>query len=243
VFPDIRPLTTIDDFAACVELQRAAFGWAETDLVPIRAFVVTREVGGLVLGAVAAESLLGFVSAVPGHRQGAIYWHSQMMCVAPGHQNTGIGTRLKMAQRAHALQRGVRTIHWAFDPLVPRNAYLNLAKLGAVIRRYSIDHYGATGKPLAPGLDSDRVIAEWTLNGAPPRWGCETRRVALPCDLDACGRIDAQVARAIQSGLREQFLRHFADGFVVTGCERHERSLEYVFRAEAAPGPPAGEIR
>ncbi len=74
-----------------------------------------------------------------------------------------------MAQRTHALERGIRLIEWTFDPLESKNAYLNIVKLGAIVRRYYPNHYGETTGVLQRGLDSDRVIAEWWIDRPPVR--------------------------------------------------------------------------
>ena len=66
-------------------------------------------------------------------------------------------------QREEALARGIELIEWTFDPLEIKNAYLNIEKLGAIVRRYNINQYGITSSPLQGGLPSDRLIAEWWL--------------------------------------------------------------------------------
>lgn len=229
---DIRPLTTINEFAGCVELQRAVWGWADIDIMPVRLFVLMQHVGGLVLGAYEAEQLVGFINCVPGTQDGNTYWHSHMMGVLPRHQNRGIGTALKLAQRNHAVRLGVRSIQWVFDPLQAKNAYLNIAKLGAIVRRYSIDHYGASTSPLHAGLASDRLVAEWWLGPSRMRFGTETRTVAVPADVQTLKRTDPSAMRTLQLSVRERFQRHLADGFLAVGCERHRDRSEYIFRRQ-----------
>src|SRR5579863_1064837 len=134
----IRPLTTFPEFQGCVELQREAFGSSEVDLQSPRLYLVQTMVGGLVLGAFDGDRMVGFLNCMPGIRKGKPYWHSHMLAVATDHRNAGIGARLKLEQRAAALQRGIRLIQWTFDPLQAKNAYLNLEKLGVVVRRYAV---------------------------------------------------------------------------------------------------------
>src|SRR5947207_4174252 len=102
--------------------------------------------------------------ALPGHRNGHSYLHSQMLAVRQQHRNGGLGRRLKLYQREDAIARGFELMEWTFDPLEIKNAYLNIEKLGAVARRYNINQYGITSSPLQGGLPSDRLIAEWWLN-------------------------------------------------------------------------------
>ena len=72
--------------------------------------------------------------------------------------------RLKLFQREEALARGIELMEWTFDPLEIKNAYLNIEKLGAIARRYSVNQYGITTSPLQGGLPTDRLIAEWWMN-------------------------------------------------------------------------------
>jgi predicted GNAT superfamily acetyltransferase len=55
-------------------------------------------------------------------------------------------------------------MYWTFDPLVSRNAHLNLNRLGARIDSYVPDYYGSdTGSELHSGLGTDRFIVKWRL--------------------------------------------------------------------------------
>ncbi len=232
----IRPLTSIDEFATCVEVQRAVWGWADIDIMPVRLFVLMQHVGGLVLGAYGAGELIGFVNCVPGVDRGNTYWHSHMMGVLPAYQDRGIGTALKLAQRQHALARGVSAIHWVFDPLQAKNAYLNIAKLGAIVRRYSVNHYGASSSPLQAAADSDRLVAEWWLAPFRARFGPETRTIDVPGDIRTLKVVDASAIRPIQLAVREAFLKHLAAGFVVTGFERRGSCGVYILRRQLVTG-------
>src|SRR5881394_265555 len=160
----LRGCHTIEDFRACVVLQKEVWNFTDAELVPLRMFVVADKVGGQVMGAFEGETMVGFALSVPGTRSGHIYLHSHMLAVRKDHRNGGLGRRLKLMQREDALARGIELIEWTFDPLEIKNAYLNIEKLGAVARRYNINQYGITSSPLQGGLPSDRLIAEWWLN-------------------------------------------------------------------------------
>src|SRR5207253_10578786 len=125
--------------------------------------VVADKVGGQVMGAFDGTEMVGFALSVPGTRSGHVYLHSHMLAVRKDHRNGGLGRRLKMLQREEALARGIELIEWTFDPLEIKNAYLNIEKLGAIARRYTINQYGITTSPLQGGLPTDRLIAEWWL--------------------------------------------------------------------------------
>ena len=159
----LRRCHGIEDFRACVALQKEVWNFSDAELVPLRMFVVADKVGGQVMGAFDGEEMVGFALSVPGTRTGHVYLHSHMLAVRKDHRNSGLGRRLKLMQREDALARGIELIEWTFDPLEIKNAYLNIEKLGAIVRRYNINQYGITSSPLQGGLPSDRLIAEWWL--------------------------------------------------------------------------------
>jgi predicted GNAT superfamily acetyltransferase len=159
----IRPLRSLDEYAACEELQRRV--WAMPDdleVVPLHLLVTVQRNGGLLLGAFDGGQLIGFVFGFPGFtKEGRAKHCSHMMGVAPGYQSAGIGYRLKLAQRDSVLAQGVDLVTWTYDPLESRNAYLNIHKLGAVSRTYVRDYYGPLDDGLSAGLPSDRLQVDW----------------------------------------------------------------------------------
>jgi len=225
----VRPLTTLDEFQTCIDLQREAFGWADIDILPRRFMVVLSHIGGLVLGAYAGDRLAGFVNSMPGIREGVPYWHSHMLAVAKQYWNSGLGSELKLAQRRAALERGIRLIEWTFDPLESKNAYINIVKLGAIVRRYYPNHYGETTGALQRGLDSDRTIAEWWIDRPRFSAGSDIRRVTIPGDLQALKNQNVESARDIQQRVREQFLKNIEDDYVAVGFERGDEWSQYLF--------------
>jgi predicted GNAT superfamily acetyltransferase len=206
----IRELTSVEEFEACMDLQRDGFGWSDAELMPMRFFVVSRHIGGLVLGAFENQILVGFLSAIPGVRDGVPYWHSHMLAVRHDRRDSGIGSRLKLAQKEAALQRGIRLIEWTFDPLASRNAYVNIEKLGAIVRRYYPGFYGGT---------NDRLIAEWWLDRPRPSLTADRRRVTIPAEFDPAARIR----------VRDEFLANFKEDFYVAAFERQGETSDYIF--------------
>ena len=88
-----------------------------------------------------------------------------MLGVLPGiSQFAGVGRTLKLTQRDDALRRGIELIEWTFDPLEIKNAFFNMERLGAIVRRYVPNQYGTTSSPLHGGLPTDRCIAEWWIS-------------------------------------------------------------------------------
>ena len=227
----LRRCHGIEEFRACVALQKEVWNFTDAELVPLRMFVVADKVGGQVMGAFAGDTMVGFALSVPGTRTGHVYLHSHMLAVRKDHRNGGLGRRLKLMQREDALARGIELIEWTFDPLEIKNAYLNLEKLGAIVRRYNINQYGITSSPLQGGLPSDRLIAEWWLKskrvetllatGKNPPFPAE-HGISVPAkiyDWKAAPETRGQ-AQQVQERNREEFLSAFASGLAVLGYER-----------------------
>src|SRR5713101_3591552 len=159
----IRNCCGIEEFVACVRLEREVWMSADIDVVPIPLFVVAAETGGQVLGAFHGNDLVGFTMSIAGWRNRKPFLHSHMTAVSDAHRDLGIGRQLKLFQRADALARGIALIEWTFDPLVTKNAYFNFMRLGAIARRYLPNVYGITTSPLHGSLPTDRLVAEWHL--------------------------------------------------------------------------------
>jgi predicted GNAT superfamily acetyltransferase len=225
----IRPVTEIPELEECVEIQRAAWGLADIDVIPVRMLITQNRVGGLVLGAFDGDQLVGFLNAMPGIRDGSPYWYSQMLAVRSKYRNQGIGASLKLEQRDHALKKGLQLIEWTFDPLESKNAYLNIIKLGVIVRRYYVNLYGATASQLQRGLESDRLIAEWWIREPRVDVAGDIRRVFVPADIQALKKQSPQSAKDVQLRVREQFLKNFQDDYFVAGFDRKDEWSEYLF--------------
>ena len=230
----IRKCHQLDEMRACVALQKEVWDFSDADLVPLRMFVVAEKVGGQVIGAFAGNEMAGFALSVPGARGGRSYLHSHMLAVRKQHQNAGLGRRIKLFQREDALAGSFELIEWTFDPLEIKNAYLNIEKLGAIARRYTVNQYGITSSPLQGGLPTDRLVAEWWLKskrvdmllqtGKKPRVETVTT-ISVPAqiyDWKSSPTTRSQ-AKEVQDRNREQFVKAFADGLTVLGYERDEQ--------------------
>ncbi|MBK9179737.1 MAG: GNAT family N-acetyltransferase [Acidimicrobiales bacterium] len=94
---------------------------------------------------------------------GRLHLHSHITGVVPGVAGRGVGRAIKLHQRAWALERGVEVIRWTFDPLVRRNAFFNLTRLGATAERYHVDFYGSMPDAVNAGDETDRIEVAWWL--------------------------------------------------------------------------------
>jgi predicted GNAT superfamily acetyltransferase len=234
---EIRQLFELEEFEQVVGLQEAIWGFDPTDLLPNRFMVVLTKVGGHVFGAYDGSRMVAFCFAMPGIKPGPKpYLHSHMLGVLEGYRDLGIGRRLKLRQRDAALERGIELIEWTFDPLELKNAFFNLERLGAVVRRYSENQYGVTASPLHGGLPTDRCIAEWWIDSPRVRaiLAGETvarrvdERIVFPADTARIRSEDPGRAREIQRANGEKFQRAFERGFAVTGFERSETEGTYL---------------
>jgi len=230
---EIRKCHELEDLRRAVALQKEVWNFTDAELVPLRLFVVADKVGGQVLGAFDKAEMVGFALAVPAVRGGHPYLHSHMLAVRKDHRNSGLGRRIKLYQREEALTRGFELIEWTFDPLEINNAYLNIEKLGAIVRRYTINQYGITTSPLQGGLPTDRLIAEWWLkskrvesllrDGAFPAQKI-VDRISVPAPIYEWKAAPDTRARAkdVQDNNREHFLKAFDHGLAVVGYERDD---------------------
>jgi predicted GNAT superfamily acetyltransferase len=228
---ELRALTETRQFQEAVELQKTVWGFNDVELLPVRLFVVATKVGGQAFGAYDGQRMVGFLLAIPGLKPGGgSFLHSHMLGVLAEYRNKGVGRLLKLRQREDALARGIGLVEWTFDPLELKNAFFNMERLGAIVRRYVENQYGTTTSPLHGGLPTDRCVAEWWLDSphveavlagpTPARAAME--RIELPADIDVIRRDEARRAREIQKSVGTRLMSAFDRGLAVIGFERSE---------------------
>ena len=199
--PVIKILEAPEDMPAVETLQRAVWTDSETDVVPAHVFIAAIHNGGLLLGAFAEDQLIGFVFGFPGLEStpdGPRAKHcSHMLGILPGYRDSGVGFALKRAQWQMVRHQGLDHITWTYDPLLSRNAYLNITKLGAVCNTYRRSEYGEMRDGLNAGLPSDRFVVDWWINTrrVERRLGKRARR---PLKLDNFSQADLQPRYALQ---------------------------------------------
>jgi len=161
----IRRVRSNEEYDACVRMQHAIWGEDFTEAVPATILKVTQQIGGVTAGAFDADGrLLGFVFGMIGSMDGELVHWSDMLAVHHDARNKGLGRRLKLFQRELLRPLGVERMFWTYDPLVAKNAFLNIVRLGARPTEYVIDMYGSdTHSALHSGLGTDRFIVAWDL--------------------------------------------------------------------------------
>jgi len=226
-----RNSTDVEEFRACVALQKEVWGFADNELVPLRIFSLAPKIGGQVICAWDGTALVGFAFSIPGIRNRQTYLHSHMLAVKADYRNSGLGRKLKLFQREDAIAHGYELIEWTFDPLEIKNAYFNLERLGAIARRYNINQYGITSSPLQGFLPTDRLVAEWWLTSKRVQSLLSTgehqvfneeMRIEIPAEIYVWKAQPETRQRAadVQLRNREQFLTAFSQGLA---CLRYGR--------------------
>ena len=241
---EIREVSSIEEYDACIKLQREAFGLPDVEISPRRHLIVSRMAGGWTLGAFIEGKLMGFVHHMAAAHGDRIFGYSHMMAVAAEYQNRGVGAQLKWAQRARALAEGRDFIKWTFEPMRARNAHFNLNRLGANIREYAVNFYGTDyGNPAGKtiGMDSDRLFAGWELRSPRVEALSERRQyplgkpdeaIEIPGDFSTLLKSDVQLAKREVLRVREEFLKALSAGLVCGSFERHPEKPRYLFYRE-----------
>jgi predicted GNAT superfamily acetyltransferase len=235
---EVRQLERREDLETVVDLQREIWGFEDVDLLPLRLFVVATKIGGQVLGAYSATRMVGFCVCIPGLKAGAkAYLHSHMMGVLPTFRNEGVGRALKLKQREYAVSKEIDLIEWTFDPLELKNAFFNIERLGAIVRRYVHNQYGMSSSHLHAGLPTDRLVAEWWVHseradalasGRAVNTRDVVAQVCVPVEIDQLKRRDERRASDIQAKVGQEFERHFREGLAVVGFEKSRETGIYL---------------
>lgn len=257
----IRECVSIDEFDSCTRLQREVFGLPDLEISPRRHLIVSRQAGGWTLGAFVAgaegERLVGFVHQLAAIRGNEIFGYSHMMAVAHDQQNKGVGARLKWSQRKRSIEEGRSFIKWTWDPMQARNAHFNLNRLGVTVTSYADNFYGTdygtssalndaevpgTTSRMAPGIDSDRLFANWQLQtrrvidlargseGAPIANPDTT--IEIPADWSKLIAQNPEGAKQEQLRVRQEFQTAFAARLVCAGFERSSERPRYLLFKE-----------
>ncbi len=237
----IRDIRSDEELDACVEIQKDTWGRSFSDIVPPSMLQISAKMGGVVAGAFdERDRLMGLVYGITGLRGGSLAHWSHMLAVRPEARNRGVGRALKLYQKERLLTAGVNVMYWTFDPLVSRNAHLNLNRLGARVDEYVPDMYGQSDSELHR-LGTDRFIVRWALDADPPSgapasldskvprllpnpepgdaaWpDADTVALGVPPDIEAVEAESFQAALAWRTYTRSALLHYLGRGHRVTG--------------------------
>lgn len=181
--------------------------WEQPDghdpVVPELAWVFAHT-GNYVAVASAGDTAVGAAIGFRGQDETGAYLHSHIAGVLPSWQGSNIGFALKQHQRDWALANGLERITWTFDPLVARNAYFNVTKLGARLTRYHVNFYGEMNDGINGGDETDRCVATWDLGA--DRVAAAAGGQHAPADVAALRAGGATVA--LEVGSHDEPVRH-----------------------------------
>ncbi|MEM9952489.1 MAG: GNAT family N-acetyltransferase [Chloroflexota bacterium] len=263
----IRTLHTASEMDEAVALQRVYWGDNMADLVPAHMLLSMARYGGHIHAAFDNDTmvglLMGFLGAdiTPNDTTNApnnLYVMSKRMVVLPEYRGQKIGEHLKQAQRQFAQQHNIQLVLWTFDPLLSRNAYLNLHKLGAIGQKYEENYFGADASN--PVLSADRLQVNWWVNHpslnerlqvdasqipvinavslspegllVPNKLAiadADRLRLEIPMEFVPLERINPALGQQWRDTVREAFQQLFARGYLATDFARIENRVFYIF--------------
>ena len=246
---EIREVTELGDLKKVADLL--AVVWGRPGEPPISSDILRAlsHSGNYIAASFHGEEmtggLVGWLGGTPPDR---LLMHSHILGVLPSTEARGVGFDLKQHQRHWCLDRGVKVMEWTTDPLIRRNVYFNLAKLGADAPEYLVDFYGPMEDQFNAGDESDRLLIRWHLESTrggeldleklrargaeqalsvgardEPVSGPAKARVLLcevPDDIVAIRRRDPALAREWRLVLRRTLVDALARGYVISGATR-----------------------
>ena len=216
----LRPLTSLADADAILRVMIAT--WGEHQLLPREEILALAESGNVPWGAEAGGETIGYVLGWAGiDPEDGLHLHSHMLAALPDRRHRGIGYALKLAQRASCLDQGIHLVHWTFDPMIARNAWFNLGKLGATADRFRRDFYGAMGDSLNAGERSDRLVVRWELDRTPALRTAPAshEEVVVPREYEALRAADRAAAFVERDRVAEALEDSFARGNIVVAFD------------------------
>jgi chorismate synthase len=259
----IRALHTPKEMEQAVELQKIYWGNDMSDIVPLHMLLSLANYGGHVFGAWVNGALVGILMGFLGAKitpenqeiaSSSLLVMSKRMVVLPEYRNYKIGEKLKIAQRDFAIHHGIQLVTWTFDPMLSRNAYLNIHKLGAVGQAYQADFFGEDATN--PTLSGDRLVANWWVrhphtanrivrayadapivnvvrNGHPESAtipiGVDVMLLEVHPDFQPVAKTDFVLAKQWRDHMREVFPAILAQGYLATDVIRRGEHSYYVF--------------
>ncbi len=163
----IAEMTTPDEMEEWQTVDLTVWPGSPLEAAPVHMLITHQRSGGLVLGARdASGKMIGILLGFPGVKGGLPVHCSHLLGILPEWRGRDVGYYMKRRQREWALTRGYDLINWTYDPLETRNARLNIAKLGGIVRDYTTNLYGVGRDGLNLGLETDRFTISWHIRHA-----------------------------------------------------------------------------
>lgn len=252
----IRDVTDPWKMRELEDVQAFGFGYGDRELLPATMFRISAVTGGILLAAYPSEDAdapaIGHAFGFPAFVNGEVWHHSHQLAIHPDWRGSGLAVALKLAQRERAIAQGLKRMTWTFDPLVARNARLNLGKLGARAVSYHPEWY-ALGANRQTAFPADRLMIEWDLTvpsiekPAPAPEGTSVLQadatgqpVRVAFDADAPQLLAEVPTRELggpeklawRLALREILSRYLGQGYAITDLARDGERAFYVLRRD-----------
>ena len=226
---EIRMLHTADEMIELGEVFQQVWG-SVTQLVTIEILMAVSHSGGYVSAAYETrgdgERMLGASVGILARHHGQPALHSHITGLLPGARRSGLGRAMKMHQRRWAEAHDIEWVVWTFDPLVRRNAWFNIAVLGAEVDAYLPSFYGEMTDAINVGDESDRLLMVWDVTApipAEPREGddaTDPTLVPTPADIVEVRRNDPKAVAAWRLQTRTALTGALVAGRRVVGFTR-----------------------
>ncbi len=231
---EIRLLNGANDMKMASELLQQVWGSSD-EIVRLEMLMAIAHAGGYVAGAFDTSRrsdqhpdglILGASVALLAVHDNQPALHSHVTGILPGARSHGLGRAMKLHQRDWAASRGIDWIVWTFDPLVRRNAWFNLAILGAEVHEYLPDFYGTMDDAINAGDESDRLLVAWPTNADPDgevRDGSGvdvSSLIATPDDIVSMRRTDPAAVAKWRADNRQALTAALESGLPIVGFTR-----------------------
>jgi predicted GNAT superfamily acetyltransferase len=230
---EIRTLALASDMEDVVDVFQQVWG-SVTEIVRLEMLMAIAHSGGYVAAAYdnsggphSSKRIVGASVALLARHDGQPALHSHVTGILPGVRSSGLGRAMKLHQQRWAEERGIEWIVWTFDPLVRRNAWFNIAVLGAEAHEYLPHFYGTMTDAINAGDDSDRLLVAWNVATHPTavRDGSnldidDVERIATPEDIVALRRTDPGAVRRWRASTRAGLGAALEAGRPVVGFTR-----------------------
>ena len=219
----LHHLNEMQQLQACTDL---VWGPGTGNMVSADFLMALSHAGGYVSGAFTStdsgEIMVACSFGMLAQHRGDWCLHSHITGVSPTLQNSGLGTAMKNHQKQWAIDAGLAAITWTFDPLVRRNAWFNIERLGANAVEFHINFYGPLNDEINGDDETDRLLARWDIDSPRARkTDSDAIFIETPEDIVQLRRTDPDAARAwrlkIRHELSKAFTTHEVTGFTSKG--------------------------
>ena len=219
----LHHLNEMQQLQACTDL---VWGPGTGNMVSADFLMALSHAGGYVSGAFTStdsgEIMVACSFGMLAQHRGDWCLHSHITGVIPELQNSGLGTAMKNHQKQWAIDAGLAAITWTFDPLVRRNAWFNIERLGANAVEFHINFYGPLNDEINGDDETDRLLARWNIDSPRARTtDSDAIFIETPEDIVQLRHTDPDAARAwrlkIRHELSKAFTTHEVTGFTSEG--------------------------